>query len=114
MSLPENSSARGNHFIKNASVLSTRGSTITVATEEGRQVLRLLSPYGVFSIPPIGSETFYLDSQSEGTCLGITVPDEMPEPGEILLKSAGGAFILLKNNGEVIINGLVISPSGTI
>ena len=30
------------------------------------------------------------------------------QPGELLLRSAGGAFLRLKNNGEVEINGTVI------
>ena len=36
------------------------------------------------------------------------------ESGEVELRSLGGAYILLKNNGDVVINGLVINRQGVI
>ena len=101
-------------FVKNSRILSTSENTVTVATEAGRQTLSLVCPYGISSVPPNGSEAFYLDCPPTGACIGVAVLPGAPEAGEILLKSAGGAFILLKNNGEIILNGLVISPNGTI
>jgi hypothetical protein len=35
-------------------------------------------------------------------------------PGEVILFSQGGAYITLKNDGSVVINGLTITPEGTI
>ena len=47
-----------------------------------------------------------MDSAGGAVCLGvIAAPPEPLEPGEVMLYSAGGASIVLKNNGKVLING---------
>ena len=46
-----------------------------------------------------------------GYCAGLaSAPDPTLEEGEVRLYSAGGAEILLKNNGQVVVNGQVFAP----
>ena len=45
-------------------------------------------------------------------CAGTIVEAGGLEPGELLLFSAGGARICLKNSGEVVINGQTFSAAG--
>ena len=62
----------------------------------------LLFPYGFSSAPSEGDRAVML----EGVCAGIAaVPDGTLSQGEVRLYSAGGAEILLKNTGEVVVNG---------
>ena len=42
----------------------------------------------------------------DGYCAGLSsAPDQKLAPGEVRLYSAGGAEILLKRDGSVVING---------
>ena len=57
---------------------------------------------------PQGNEDAVVISTDGGrVCLGVKIPanDYHLSPGELALYSAGGASIILKNNGSVIING---------
>lgn len=66
-----------------------------------------LFPYGFASAAAGGGQAVMLD----GYCAGISaVPDAGLAEGEVRLYSAGGAEILLKNNGTVVINGQVFEP----
>ena len=44
---------------------------------------------------------------SEQACLGVVAQDKNLEEGELMLYSKGGASIVLKNDGSVVINGKV-------
>ena len=62
----------------------------------------LLFPYGYVSAAEDGQRAVMLD----GVCAGIAaVADSQLSQGEVRLYSSGGAEILLKNSGEVVING---------
>ncbi|MGI6255296.1 MAG: hypothetical protein ACOYJZ_06645 [Acutalibacter sp.] len=62
----------------------------------------LLFPYGYVSAAEDGQRAVMLD----GVCAGIAAaPDNQLSQGEVRLYSAGGAEILLRNTGEVVING---------
>lgn len=69
----------------------------------------MLAPYGVCGVPPGGFRSVMLG----GYCAGIQPAREDLLSGEICLYSAGGAEILLKNNGEVRINGQRFAPEGS-
>lgn len=59
-------------------------------------------PYGVSSRACQGDRAVMLD----GYCAGVPCgTDSRLEPGEVRLYSAGGAEILLKRDGTVVING---------
>ena len=75
----------------------------------------VLSPYGYISLPAVGSEGRAVpDGEDRYLLAGIAADADGLEAGEVRISSAGGAYILLKSNGEVVINGLVIKADGTI
>lgn len=62
-------------------------------------------PYGVFSVPASGSKGVVLPLDDGEISLGVVNDVKGLEEGELMLYSKGGASIVLKNNGKVIING---------
>ena len=66
-------------------------------------------PYGLRAALPQNSRAVVWN----GLCLGVTDPEGVPlEEGEMCLYSKGGASIVLKNTGEVVINGQVFAKEG--
>ena len=63
-----------------------------------------VTPYGISSRAAGGKEAVMLGSYCAGVVNG---EDSKLSAGEIRLYSSGGAEILLKNNGDVVINGQV-------
>lgn len=77
---------------------------LTVTDESVHVAPRQLAPYGYASLPPAGSRAVLVS----GLCAGVAaVQDSRLTPGEVCLFSSGGAEILLKNDGSVVINGQV-------
>lgn len=84
----------------------TNGDAFTVTSESVHVAPELLSPYGFSSVPPSGNRAVLLN----GMCAGVSaVQDSSLKEGEVRLYSAGGAEILLKNDGTVVINGQVFA-----
>ncbi len=64
------------------------------------------APYGVYCVPPSGEQVVMVHTPSKDVCMGvISSLSTSLEPGEIMLCSEGGASIVLKNDGSVLING---------
>ena len=86
---------------------ATSGEEYIVGAYESRQ-LPVCAPYGVYARPVQGQETVVLSAQGGAQlCLG-SVTGGWPEglqPGEILLRSAGGASIKLCSDGKILLNG---------
>ena len=89
-------------------VVTTGGGEISVCTELERRAPILSVPYGVAASVPQGREAVMLG----GVCLGVVNDAEGLLPGEIKLFSAGGAEIVLKLDGTVVINGQVFAKKG--
>lgn len=71
-------------------------------------------PYGFTSLPAGGEEVLVAQAQGFDICLGAISGESTLAPGEVLIRSSGGAAIHLKNNGDVIINGLIITSGGEL
>lgn len=80
---------------------------------EGRD-MPLFAPYGYGALPPEGDQALMVPVGQDYVCLGVRAKTGELTPGEVLIASAGGAKIRLKNDGSVEINGLVISGTGEI
>lgn len=65
-----------------------------------------IHPYGFESLIPSGERAAVLG----GSILGIGGINADIEAGEVMISSMGGAYILLKNDGRVIINGQSFEP----
>ncbi len=85
--------------------VTSNNGFMTIQGETESRGLLTAAPWGVYSLPPKG--TLALVFPRLGTCAGVVTDASQIAAGEVLLKSLGGAEILLKNNGEVVINGQV-------
>lgn len=84
------------------------GSTVT------RRNIDAYSPYGYSAIPPINEEVMMLPSTDGVVMLGALMKSSDLDSGEIKISSLGGAKIILKNDGTISLNGLIISKKGEI
>ena len=62
-------------------------------------------PYGVAFAVPKGENTVVLPVGNTAVYLGVLQKENDLEAGEIMLYSSGGATVVLKNDGRVLING---------
>ena len=68
--------------------------------------LPVFCPYGIVSIPTTGSKVFLIPTSSGYLYSGaLTQNHENLAAGEIGLYSYGGASLVLKNDGRVLVNG---------
>lgn len=85
---------------------SDMGNVAVNASLEHRDV-PLVAPYGIVYNPPKGEQSVVLPLSSGCACVGVIAPNKELEAGELMLYSKGGASIVLKNDGTVLINGKV-------
>ncbi len=86
-------------------VVTTGGAEIAVHTDMERRAPTVAAPYGMAVCLPQGEKVVMLPES--GVCLGAVNNAEGLLPGEVRLFSAGGAEILLRADGAVVINGQV-------
>lgn len=82
--------------------------TVVRATGEHKALAQCL-PYGVYSVAPAGSRMVVVPLRDGEAALDVTECRLPLAPGELALYSQGGASVVLKNNGDVVINGKVFS-----
>lgn len=82
--------------------------TKTSSTDE------VYTPFGFSSVAPIGEKALVIPTPNGEMIAGYKMRRRVLEEGEVELFSQGGAYILLKNDGSVVINGLTISARGEI
>ncbi|WP_312643370.1 hypothetical protein [Hydrogenoanaerobacterium sp.] len=98
-------------------ITQSGGGDISVSGESELRDIPLFAPCGVCSIPAENAQALILPLDGAAACTGILCPPDAVvglEPGELRLFSSGGAAIVLKNNGEVLINGLTVTKEGKI
>ncbi len=79
---------------------------VTVSSYEEYDSISRAVPYGIAYVPPKGSKVVLVPLGDAAVCVGVESQDtEDLSAGEVMLYSAGGASILLKNDGTVVING---------
>lgn len=81
----------------------------TLGVGEYREV-PLVAPFGIRWNPPDGESVQLVKNWHMGSnivAVGTIVDEEVP-PGEVELYSQGGAKIRLKNNGDIVINEVVV------
>ena len=86
---------------------SSSGS-LSASTSNERFGRGCVAPYGIAYVPPKGATAVVLPTEAGAMALGVEMPHESLEPGELMLYSAGGARIVLKNDGSVQINGRTV------
>lgn len=88
-------------------VSSAANGQVGVQSESSFSALPLLSPWGFVSLPPEQSQAAVLSCGLHDFYVGSPQPAPGLLAGEVMLCSAGGAQICLKQNGDVVINGQV-------
>jgi phage gp45-like len=72
------------------------------------------TPYGFTSLAPIGEEVILIPSSDGQVAVGTKNDSSDLQSGEVKIASKGGACIILKNDGSVIINSMKIDKNGVI
>ncbi len=99
---------RGTVTLNTADGLETEGTAST-------RHMALYAPYGYRAAVPVGEEVLLLPLADGIAAAGTRVCTDGLQAGEVALTSAGGASLLLKNDGTVVINGaLVINKEGQL
>ncbi|MEG0018328.1 MAG: hypothetical protein RSB36_03990 [Hydrogenoanaerobacterium sp.] len=99
-----------------ATVTNTGGGYVNASGESDHLFLPLFLPTGICALPKEGDEALLLPLDGGAVCIATLCPPKAAAGllnGELRLYSQGGAEITLKNNGDVVINGLTIKPNGT-
>ncbi|MBQ9680453.1 MAG: phage baseplate assembly protein [Ruminococcus sp.] len=87
-------------------IRSASGGSVAVSSTRDYGAVPVIAPAGIAYVPLSGASTVVMDSAGGAVCLGVVAPSkEGLQPGELMLYSAGGASIVLKNSGKVLING---------
>lgn len=86
-------------------VKSSNSSSIAVVSSGEHKSLKSCLPYGIASVPPTGECAVVLPLDDGEVSVGVVAKSKQLEEGEIMLFSKGGASIVLKNDGRVLING---------
>ncbi len=97
-----------------AEVTRVREGLLCTMGQDSTEGLPLFAPAGVAWLPAEGEQVLLLPFEGAYLCIGALCQTQGLAAGELVLKSAGGAAIRLKNNGEVVINTLRITPDGQI
>ncbi len=90
--------------VKGALSTGEAGGAAVTSFEEHKE-LAFCYPYGFVSAAPEGECAVVLPLRDGEAGLGVLHSGSGLEPGEVMLYSKGGASIVLKNDGRVLING---------
>ena len=86
------------------------GGNVAVSSTRDYRTVPMIAPAGIAYVPAVGSQTVVLPSSGGAVCLVVVSPSaEGLEAGELMLYSAGGATVVLKNDGRVLINGRAVT-----
>lgn len=84
------------------------------ASTSAQRSVQMFSPMGYSYAVPAGSSLVLAESDGEQVALGIPMDNSTLKTGEIKIANQQGAYIYLRADGCVEINGLVIGVGGQI
>ena len=91
------------------------GDRISVSGLADLKNCEMIAPYGIYAKPCRGERAGMIPMEGYGYLyLGQIQAESDLKEGEIRLISKGGAEIRLLENGEISLNGLVITTDGTV
>ena len=97
---------RASQSATSGSVMDADSAGVEISASRKYRELPVVAPYGIYWVPPAGEKAVMVHTPVSDLCMGVvTAGAEGLEPGELMLCSEGGASIVLKNNGSVLING---------
>lgn len=86
-------------------VTASKRSTVNVQGDRQCINLPVVAPCGIAYVPCAGDNTVVLPLNGSKVCIGNIMPAKELSAGEIMLYSAGGATLVLKNDGQILANG---------
>lgn len=92
-------------WLSSGDLTYARGDRAVVRGAQEYPDVLFAAPYGVYALPPQGERVVLLYDGEETMGIGVPMRGERAQPGEILLRSAGGAYLLLKKDGTAELNG---------
>lgn len=85
------------------------GAKVSVSAAADHLSIPTAAPYGIAYVPPVGAGSVVMPTDGGSVYLGVIgAPTQGLEQGELMLYSSGGASIVLKNDGRVLINGRAV------
>lgn len=105
--ITKNSLASPNAVKGNVNKNDKDGTAVVSSGEHKR--LKSCFPYGIISVPPTGEHAVVLPLDDGEVNLGVIAESSNLNEGELMLYSKGGASIVLKNDGRVLVNGQELS-----
>lgn len=97
---------RNSNSVSAGSITASKEGRVEVDCDARHLNLPVVSPYGVVYVPPVGAQAVMVTTSMGDACAGVVNQRAQGlEPGELMLCSSGGASIVLKNDGTVLING---------
>lgn len=108
--------SRGNdtHKAEKGIVTISGKSELEIGASASTREVKNYAPYGYNAVPPVGQEVILLPSSDGQVVLGAKSSGQALDSGEVKISSQGGASIVLKNDGTVVINSMVIEKNGVI
>lgn len=94
--------------------ITLTGNSLEAESSVNVRSIFTYSPYGYSYVPPLGDEVMLLPCADGRAMIGSRLKPARLKSGEIQISSMGGAKIILRNDGAVEINGLVINKEGAI
>lgn len=79
-----------------------------------QQNIPVFAPYGISFLPKNDSQVLLLNVDGTDVCVGSLSDYSNLNSGELMLSSSGGAKIHLKSNGDIMLNGVLITADGQI
>lgn len=77
-------------------------------------VKQLATPYGFYSMPVTGIQVYCVPIGDKDIIVGTPMNNTTVKAGEVYIKGSSSAYIHLKQNGTIVLNGLTINANGTI
>lgn len=88
---------------------------VTVNSHVQLANVKVLNYFGINSSPNVGQEVLVIPTKDdEYICVGSCKGSQSLNENETVITSRGGGYIKLCENGNVIINGIIITKSGNI
>lgn len=92
-------------------VVSCADRRISASVSDGTGHFCIVTPKGIDYVPQPNDDSVVISDENERFCIGVRRADNLYgiEPGELALYSLGGASIILKNDGTIVINGHIFT-----
>lgn len=98
--------------VSSADVTISESKNLILQNSNEYREIKIVSPRGISYVPVQGDKMVVVPVGDENICIGAIQEEKDIEAGELMLYSSGGAKIILKNNGQVVINSTVIPAVG--